>query len=194
MSETETKRVVVEGEPEEGPSPRPARTPRDFAINKTKEGEDVGLESSKPDHSERFFVTARVAAKGRFVDADGNVWEMTGKRKDRPTVLSRSAILKDGGDPSLLNIPDEDDKFEVTGPVGNETLTRSGVLDSESGEVTLPEDPDDDDENIESVDRSELGTAKPVATPHETAQERSGKARGKAEKKASSKKATKRKK
>src|SRR5688500_3140951 len=47
------------------------RTPRDVAINKAKAGEDTGLESSRPDRTERFRVPGRFVNRGEFEDFDG---------------------------------------------------------------------------------------------------------------------------
>lgn len=130
-----TERVTVEGELATDPNdPKyPVRTPRDVAINKAKRGEGE-LETSYPDHSEKVHITRRHATAGRFVDAEGNTWERTSQREDRKTVLSREAIRKDGGDPGILGIEDED-KYEVDGPVGNEQLSPNGIMDSETGEI-----------------------------------------------------------
>jgi hypothetical protein len=131
-----TETIEVEGKVVTDPSEPlyPVRTPRDVAINKAKRGEGDGLETSKPDHSEKVHITRRHATAGRFTDADGNTWERTSQREDRKSVLSRSAILKDGGDPGILGIEDED-KYEVDGPVGNEQLSPNGIMDSETGEI-----------------------------------------------------------
>lgn len=131
-----TERVTVEGEVAHDPTAPlyPVRTPRDVAINKARRGEGEGVETSVPDHSEKVTVSRRHATAGRFTDSDGNVWERTGQREDRKSILSRSAIIKDGGDPGILGIEDED-KYEVDGPVGNEQLSPNGIMDSETGEI-----------------------------------------------------------
>lgn len=133
---TEAKDVVVKGTDVQDPADPQyrVRTPRDVAINKTKAGEDVGLESSVPDHSPRFHVPAVHASNGTFVDGDGHTWERTKLREDRATVLSRSAILKDGGDPGLLGIED-DDRYELDAPVSNAQLSPNGVMDTETGAI-----------------------------------------------------------
>lgn len=131
-----TTRVAVEGEPIEENKAYPARTPRDVAIQKTRDGEDVGLETSKPNKQALIDLPAAAKVGDRFVTRDGVEYVKGEVKVERAARIDPEAVRKDGGDPGIMNIPPHrvGERYVVENP-GNESFSPEGVMDRETGEI-----------------------------------------------------------
>lgn len=133
---TGTTRVAVEGEPIEENKAYPARTPRDVAIQKTRDGEDVGLETSKPNKQALIDLPAAAKVGDRFVTRDGVEYVKGEVVASKAARIDPEAVRKDGGDPGIMNIPPHrvGERYVVENP-GNESFSPEGVMDRETGEI-----------------------------------------------------------
>jgi hypothetical protein len=131
------ERVIVEGEPADAENAEfPARTPRDVAIHKTRDGEDVELEGSKAIYDRPVTLSPRALASSEFIDQAGYKWTRGELVLSKAASLDPDAIRKDGGDPGIHNIPPNrsGERYTVNNP-GNMSYSPEGILDADSGEV-----------------------------------------------------------
>jgi hypothetical protein len=129
-----TEDVVVEGRPVERAA-RPAKTPRDVAIHKTKAGEDVGLEESKADRTPAVVLPHYVSGES-FVDVNGVEWTKGKQNPAKAAVIDPTEVRKQGGDPGLLGIgPGPAREQYIVDRPGNRTYSPNPEIDSETGEI-----------------------------------------------------------
>lgn len=112
------------------------RTPRDVAINKAKQGQDTGLETSRPDKTERFRVPGRFVSQGQFEDFDGRLWKIVSVKESQATRLNPEAVRKDGGDPHLLGVASAEPR-----QIADDEIVETSVVATRTGNMQPSEDP-----------------------------------------------------